>query len=101
MTTAKKQERIHAIAKAVVHAADADRRLRLAAAEQLGLGATDFDALILLDTAGPLAAGRIAEAMDITTGAVTGLIDRLERAGCVQRTRHETDRRPALLERAR
>lgn len=98
MSAARKKERIHNLAKAVARVADADRRLRLAAAERLGVGATDFDALVLLDTAGPLAAGRIAEAMAITTGAVTGLIDRLERAGCVQRARHETDRRQVLIE---
>ncbi|HEX3759689.1 MAG TPA: MarR family transcriptional regulator [Kofleriaceae bacterium] len=83
---------------AVARVADVDRRLRMAAAGRLGVGATDFDALLLLDTAGPVAAGRIAEAMAITTGAVTGLIDRLERAGWVQRTRHESDRRQVLIE---
>ena len=98
MTAAKKREQIRAVARAVARAADADRRLRLAAAERLGVGATDFDALVLLDTSGALAAGRIAEAMAITTGAVTGLIDRLERAGWVQRTRHEADRRQVLIE---
>jgi DNA-binding MarR family transcriptional regulator len=98
MVSARKQEHIQDIAEAVARVADADRRLRVAAAGRLGVGATDFDALILLDTEGPLAAGRIAEAMDITTGAVTGLIDRLERAGYVQRTRHETDRRQVLIE---
>jgi DNA-binding MarR family transcriptional regulator len=98
MPSAKEHKRIHEVAKAIARVADADRRLRTAAAERLGVGATDFDALVLLDTAGPLAAGRIAEAMAITTGAVTGLIDRLERAGCVQRTRHETDRRQVVIE---
>src|SRR5678816_4323004 len=98
MATVKRQQRIHALAKIVARASDADRRLRVAAAERLGVGATDFDVLVLLDTTGPLAAGRIAEAMAITTGAVTGLIDRLERAGFVQRTRHETDRRQVLIE---
>lgn len=98
MTTVRNQEQIHTVARAVARVAESDRRLRLAAAERLGVGATDFDALVLLDTAGPLAAGRIAEALAITTGAVTGLIDRLERAGCVQRTRHEADRRQVLIE---
>src|SRR5689334_11134557 len=98
MAPAKRQQRIQALAKTIARVADADRRLRLAAAERLGVGATDFDVLVLLDTAGALAAGRIAEAMAITTGAVTGLIDRLERAGYVQRTRHETDRRQVLIE---
>lgn len=98
MASAKKQQRIHEIARAIVRVADADRRFRLVAAERLGVGASDLDALVLLDTAGPIAAGRIAEALAITTGAVTGLIDRLERAGYVQRTRHETDRRQVLIE---
>jgi len=86
------------LAKAIARVGEADRRLRLTTADRLGLGVTDFDALLLLDTSGPLAAGRIAEALAITTGAVTGLIDRLERAGFVQRTRHETDRRQVLIE---
>lgn len=98
MAAVRRRERIHAIARAVARVADADRRLRLAAAEAHGVGATDFDALVLLEAAGPIAAGRIAEAMAITTGAVTGLIDRLERAGWVQRTRHEADRRQVLIE---
>jgi DNA-binding MarR family transcriptional regulator len=98
MTAARKKERIQEVARAIAHAAEADRRLRMAAAERLGLGSTDFDALLVLDAAGALAAGRIADAMGITTGAVTGLIDRLERAGSVQRARHETDRRQVLIE---
>lgn len=98
MAAVKKHKQVRTVARAVARIADADRRLRLAAAERLGVGASDFDALVLLDTEGPLAAGRIAEAMAITTGAVTGLIDRLERAGCVQRTRHEADRRQVLIE---
>ena len=97
MAAAEKRNEFTRLHWRVTRVADADRRLRLAAAERLGLGATDFDALVLLDTAGPLAAGRIAEAMAITTGAVTGLIDRLERAGYVQRTRHEADRRQVSI----
>jgi len=53
---------------------------------------------LLLDEYGALAAGRIAEALVITTGAVTGLVDRLERAGWVERARHEADRRQVLVE---
>lgn len=98
MASNRKRERSRALAKAVARAGEAERRLRLTAAERLGLGVTDFDALMLLDTAGPLAASRIAEALAITTGAVTGLIDRLERAGFVQRNRHETDRRQVVIE---
>jgi len=98
MPAARKPERIRPLARALIRASDADRRLRLAAAERLGVGPSDFDALLLIDTAGPLTAGRLADATALTTGAVTGLIDRLERAGWVQRTRHEADRRQVLIE---
>lgn len=98
MPAARKPERIRPLLRALIRASDADRRLRLAAAERLGVGPSDFDALLLIDTSGPLTAGRIADAMAITTGAVTGLVDRLERAGWVQRTRHEADRRQVLIE---
>ena len=45
MPSVRKQEQIQQIARAIARAAEADRRLRLAAAERLGVGATDFDAL--------------------------------------------------------
>jgi DNA-binding MarR family transcriptional regulator len=90
-----------ALARALAKWADADRAYRLAVAERLRVGASDVDALILLlqdDT--PWTAGKIAEALRLTTGAVTGLVDRLEKAGWVQRTRHGVDRRQVWIERA-
>ena len=98
MTRSRKPERIRPLDAALRRIADADRRLRQAAAEQLGVGPSDLDTLLLLAESGPQAAGRIAEALAITTGAVTGLVDRLERQGWVERTRHETDRRQVLVE---
>ena len=89
-----------ALARALAKWADADRTYRLAVAERLRVGASDVDALILLfqDDA-PWTAGKIAEALALTTGAVTGLVDRLEKAGWVQRTRHGLDRRQVWIER--
>lgn len=98
MPPSRKAERIRPLARALLRASDADRRLRSAAADRLGVGVSDLDALLLIDASGPLTAGRIAEAMALTTGAVTGLVDRLERAGWVQRARHEADRRQVLIE---
>jgi DNA-binding MarR family transcriptional regulator len=77
---------------------EADRRLRAAAAEHLGLPLADYDAVRFLAEEGPVPAGRIAEAMSITSGAVTGLVDRLERAGWVERARRELDRRQVVVE---
>jgi DNA-binding MarR family transcriptional regulator len=90
-----------ALARALAKWADADRAYRLAVAQRLRVGASDVDALILLlqDDA-PWTAGKIAEALRLTTGAVTGLVDRLEKAGWVQRTRHGVDRRQVWIERA-
>ncbi len=90
-----------ALARALARWADADRAYRLAVAERLRVGASDVDALILLiqDDA-PWTAGKIAEALRLTSGAVTGLVDRLEKAGWVQRTRHGVDRRQVWIERA-
>jgi DNA-binding MarR family transcriptional regulator len=98
MTRSRKAESVRPLAAALRRIADADRRLAQSAAEQLGIGPSDLDALLLLAESGPQAAGRIAEALAITTGAVTGLVDRLERQGWVGRTRHETDRRQVLVE---
>src|SRR6185295_19680398 len=98
MSRARKPERIHAFTVALTRVVEADRRLRAAAAEHVGLNLADFDAVLHLADQGPVPAGRIAEAMGITSGAVTGLVDRLERAGWVERARHEIDRRQVVVQ---
>ncbi|WP_158882035.1 MarR family winged helix-turn-helix transcriptional regulator [Amycolatopsis anabasis] len=68
-------------------------------AEQMGLSGTDHKALDLVSRAeGPLTAGRIAQLTGLSTGAVTGVIDRLERGGFVRRVRDREDRRKVLVE---
>jgi len=98
VSRSRKPERIHAFAVALTRVAEADRRLRAAAADHLGLNLADFDTVRYLAEQGPVPAGRIAEAMGITSGAVTGLVDRLERAGWVERARHEIDRRQVVVQ---
>jgi len=39
----------------------------------------------------------LAAATGLTTGAITGVIDRLERAGFARRNRHASDRRKVLV----
>ena len=46
----------------------------------------------------PLTAGQLAELSGLTTGAVTAVIDRLERAGYARRVRSKTDRRRVFIE---
>jgi len=98
VSRSRKPERIHAFAVALTRVGEADRRLRAAAAEHVGLTLADLDAVLYVAEQGPVPAGRIAEAMGITSGAVTGLVDRLERAGWVERARHEIDRRQVVVQ---
>jgi DNA-binding MarR family transcriptional regulator len=69
-----------------------------AAAAWLGIHRTDLRSLGILFFRGPMTAGELADAVSLSPGAVTALIDRLERAGYAARVRDETDRRRVLLE---
>jgi DNA-binding MarR family transcriptional regulator len=69
-----------------------------AAADRLGMNSTDLECLDLLSLNGPLPAGRLAELTGLTTGAITGVIDRLERAGYVRRERDPHDRRRVIVQ---
>jgi DNA-binding MarR family transcriptional regulator len=65
---------------------------------RLGLSESDIDALELLIDTGASTAGRLAELMGLTTGAVTRVIDRLEQAGYVRRESDPSDRRRVVVE---
>lgn len=67
-------------------------------AQRLGLGASDGQFLHLLQLHGPLTPGQLAELSGLTTGTVTGVLDRLEGAGFVRRERDSSDRRKVLVE---
>jgi len=64
----------------------------------LGLSATDRKCLDLLSR-GPVTAGKIASFTGLTTGAVTGIIDRLAKAGYAERVSDPQDRRRVLVAR--
>lgn len=68
-----------------------------AIAEKVGLSATEHKALDLLSRAGALTAGQLAELTGLTTGAITGLVDRLEKIEFVRRERDPSDRRKVLI----
>lgn len=63
----------------------------------LGLSAAERKCLDILERLGPVSAGRIAEHTNLTSGAVTGMIDRLSRAGYVDRAPNPADRRSVLV----
>jgi DNA-binding MarR family transcriptional regulator len=64
----------------------------------MGINRTDGRCLDILDRAGRITAGRLAAESGLTTGAVTAVVDRLERAGYVRRVPDPTDRRKVLVE---
>lgn len=68
-----------------------------AIAEHVGLSATEHKTLDLLSREGSMSAGQLAELSGLTTGAVTGLVDRLEKAGFVKRERDPKDRRKVVI----
>jgi DNA-binding MarR family transcriptional regulator len=73
--------------------------LLAACADRLGLHSTDWGCVLLLNEAlpEPLTAGQLAELTGLTTGAVTGVLDRLEGAGYVSRARDPGDRRRVVV----
>jgi DNA-binding MarR family transcriptional regulator len=69
-----------------------------AVGERMGLSATEHKAADILRRFGPMTAGELAEQTGLTTGAVTGLVDRLERDGYVKREHDKTDRRRVIIQ---
>jgi DNA-binding MarR family transcriptional regulator len=68
-----------------------------AAADRIGVNATDLNCLNLLSFSGQMTAGQLAKATGLTTASITGVIDRLEEAGYVRRERDAADRRRVVV----
>ncbi|MGQ4387392.1 MarR family winged helix-turn-helix transcriptional regulator [Streptomyces sp. SAS_270] len=69
-----------------------------AVAEKQGLNATETKTLDLLQRFGPLTAKDLAERTGLAPASVTGLVDRLEGKGFVERVKHPTDKRRVVVE---
>ncbi|MFC5394268.1 MarR family winged helix-turn-helix transcriptional regulator [Bosea vestrisii] len=68
-----------------------------AVAKRVGLSSVDLECLDMILLAGPVTAGQIMEHTKLTSGAVTGLIDRLARKGYVERAADPHDRRKVIV----
>jgi DNA-binding MarR family transcriptional regulator len=66
-------------------------------AERLGLNSTDHKCLDIILQNYPMTAGKLAEMTGFTTGTVTGVIDRLEKASYVYRDKDPNDRRRVII----
>lgn len=62
-----------------------------------GIANSDLECMDILYLEGRVTAGRLAEVTGLTTGAITGVVDRLEKAGLVRRERDDADRRKVFI----
>jgi DNA-binding MarR family transcriptional regulator len=69
-----------------------------AIADHLGMNRTDMRCIDLIEQAGGMTAGELARAAGLTSGAVTAVVDRLERAGMARRVADPSDRRRVRIE---
>ncbi|HEY3944851.1 MAG TPA: MarR family transcriptional regulator [Solirubrobacteraceae bacterium] len=69
-----------------------------AVTELFGVNRTDSRCLDILEQHGRMTAGHLAALSGLSTGAVTAVVDRLERAGYAQRVPDPSDRRRVLVE---
>ncbi len=66
--------------------------------ELLGVNRTDSRCIDILEQHGRMSAGRLADLSGLSTGAVTAVVDRLERAGYARRVPDSSDRRRVMVE---
>ena len=71
-------------------------RYREAVADELGVGTTEIAALGFLHHDGPHTPSEIGHLLNLTSGSVTALLDRLEGAAFVTRSQNPDDRRSLL-----
>lgn len=69
-----------------------------AIADRLGLHPTDHKCADLIIRNGAMTTGRLAELTGLTTGAITGVVDRLESRGLARRATDPGDRRRVIVE---
>src|ERR1700742_3429618 len=66
-------------------------------ADRAHVSSADMDCIDFVNVEGRMTAGRLAELTGLTTGAITGVVDRLGEGGIVRRERDENDRRKVFI----
>jgi DNA-binding MarR family transcriptional regulator len=94
----KRDEIIHAIGNKLKEMSLETIVFHQAVADVLGLYITDHKSLDLIYQYGAMPAGRLGELIGLTTGSITGVIDRLEKAGYARRANDPKDRRRTIVE---
>jgi DNA-binding MarR family transcriptional regulator len=97
MSGKSKQQLFFELTRAIRENQAANQKLDHAVFKSLGINATDGRCFDILDQHGPMSAGHLASSAGLTTGAVTQVIDRLEKKGFVERLGDPEDRRRVVL----
>lgn len=98
MAHTSKRQLVNAVIREFRTSGSEDAAFEVLAARRLGINETDLRCLNTIENAGGLSAGELAAQSALTGGAVTGVIDRLERAGLARRVLDPGDRRRVLVE---
>jgi DNA-binding MarR family transcriptional regulator len=93
----RREDLLQALIRAMAAASGQGVLFSQAVAEQVGMHPTDVECVEILTRNGPATAGQLAELTGLTTGAVTRMVDRLERAGFVRRENDPNDRRRVIV----
>jgi DNA-binding MarR family transcriptional regulator len=98
MQAKSKEDLVEDVIAAYRNATNRDAAFDKLAAARLELSLGDLQCINIVESRHGLTAGELAVASGLTTGAVTAVIDRLERAGYARRVRDEHDRRKVKVE---
>ena len=94
----KKSEQVAELIREFRDSGNLDDAFDNLAAQRLGVSETDLHCLNIIENAGGVTAGELAAQSGLTTGAVTGVIDRLEKKGFARRVADPGDRRRVKVE---
>ena len=97
MSTASKQVRVRDLLNEARGLSGDFDALSEVVAARVGLNQSDLLALDLISRDDGVTAGQLAERLHLTTGAITGVIDRLAKAGFARRADDPRDRRRVLV----
>jgi DNA-binding MarR family transcriptional regulator len=94
---AKDSEALTAIARELRQLLGLGASFFRAAAARSGMTVTDLQVIDILESTAPMTAGQLADLTGLTTGAITGMLNRLEESGLVQRVRDPGDGRRVIV----
>ena len=98
MSTRVKRDVVHELIREFRTSSNQDDAFDSLAAQLLGVGETELRCLNIIENNQGLTAGELARQSGLTGGAITGVIDRLQRAGYGRRVPDPADRRRIRIE---